>query len=109
MSAGGIAPVSRIRTAAASTLFIADPERRRIIRCRLSNSAGVLGLRRLPPWHHAPFRGEMDMLTTRIAPSFIALVFVIALGGVLLTSQEKGGGAETGEYEVVAGWPQNYC
>jgi hypothetical protein len=49
------------------------------------------------------------MTNKRVAPSIMALIFVVSLGGVLVTSQGKGGGDETGEYEVVAGWPQNYC
>jgi hypothetical protein len=48
------------------------------------------------------------MRTARVAPSFVAIL-VVTVGGVLVTSQGKGGGDETGEYEVVAGWPQNYC
>jgi peptidylamidoglycolate lyase len=39
----------------------------------------------------------------------VALAVAVSLGGALVTSQEKGGGDETGEYEVVPGWPQNYC
>ena len=49
------------------------------------------------------------MLRTRVAPSSIALLLVISCGSVLVTTQGKGGGDETGEYEVVLGWPQNYC
>ena len=48
------------------------------------------------------------MRKRRVAPSFITLLLVVSLGA-LVTSQGKGGGDETGEYEVVAGWPQNYC
>ena len=37
----------------------------------------------------------------------------IAAMGCLLTmaviAQEKGGGDETGPYDLVTGWPQNYC
>ena len=34
--------------------------------------------------------------------------FALALGAAML-AQEKGGGDETGPYDLVRGWPQNYC
>jgi peptidylamidoglycolate lyase len=37
-----------------------------------------------------------------------ALAFVVGVAGVA-QMQEKGGGDETGPYDLVAGWPQNYC
>jgi peptidylamidoglycolate lyase len=49
------------------------------------------------------------MTTKPIGPLAMALAFVLSLGGTLVTSQDKGGGDETGSYEVVRNWPQNYC
>jgi hypothetical protein len=37
-----------------------------------------------------------------------ALAFLFVIGGVAYM-QEKGGGDETGPYDLVAGWPENYC
>ena len=44
------------------------------------------------------------------------LIVSVAAGAVLVTAAaigqaptEKGGGNETGPYDVVTGWPQNYC
>ena len=34
----------------------------------------------------------------------VALAFT-----AMVLAQEKGGGDETGPYDLVAGWPQNYC
>jgi hypothetical protein len=45
----------------------------------------------------------------------IGVSFIVAglatrlLGGSALVAQEKGGGDETGPYELVAGWPDNVC
>src|SRR5687768_6668568 len=39
----------------------------------------------------------------------LALVSLLSIGGTIVMSQGKGGGDETGPYEVVPGWPQNYC
>jgi hypothetical protein len=49
------------------------------------------------------------MTKTRIAPAILAAALMLSLGGTLVMSQEKGGGNETGPYDVVPGWPQNYC
>jgi peptidylamidoglycolate lyase len=38
-----------------------------------------------------------------------ALALVLTAGTMAQAPQEKGGGDETGQYEVVLGWPQNYC
>jgi peptidylamidoglycolate lyase len=38
----------------------------------------------------------------------IALVLLL-LSGTLVLSQGKGGGDETGPYDIVRGWPENYC
>src|SRR5262245_13293338 len=42
-----------------------------------------------------------------------SLVFLLGtlsmLAGALALSQAKGGGDETGPYDVVRGWPENYC
>ena len=40
---------------------------------------------------------------------FAALALVFASGGLAQTQQEKGGGDVTGPYDLVAGWPQNWC
>ncbi|HXH24422.1 MAG TPA: peptidyl-alpha-hydroxyglycine alpha-amidating lyase family protein [Vicinamibacterales bacterium] len=49
------------------------------------------------------------MTSIRLASLGLILTFVVSGGSVLVLSQVKGGGDETGEYEVVAGWPENYC
>jgi peptidylamidoglycolate lyase len=41
-------------------------------------------------------------------PVAVIVVLLIA-GGTAQSPQEKGGGNETGPYQLVAGWPQNYC
>lgn len=47
---------------------------------------------------------------TRRNSHLFAVVLLAGIGGIaLVQSQEKGGGDETGPYEVVAGWPKNYC
>ena len=42
----------------------------------------------------------------RIGAAIAALACLLA---VVVVAQEKGGGDETGPYNLVAGWPQNYC
>ena len=37
------------------------------------------------------------------------LAFVLTSGGLAQVPQEKGGDDVTGPYDLVAGWPQNYC
>jgi peptidylamidoglycolate lyase len=37
------------------------------------------------------------------------MVVIAIAGSGLVSTQEKGGGDETGPYDLVAGWPQNYC
>jgi hypothetical protein len=39
----------------------------------------------------------------------LACVLALSLGGLLVLSQGKGGGDVTGPYDVVRGWPENYC
>lgn len=39
----------------------------------------------------------------------LPLLLVAVIGGVALLAQEKGGGDETGPYELVPGWPDNIC
>jgi hypothetical protein len=39
----------------------------------------------------------------------VATLALLTVSGLAQAPQEKGGGDETGPYEVVAGWPQNYC
>ncbi len=42
--------------------------------------------------------------------SAIAVAGILVTAGILAQApQEKGGGDETGAYDLVAGWPQNYC
>ena len=38
-----------------------------------------------------------------------AIVFLLALGGLAQAPQQKGGGDVTGPYDLVEGWPQNWC
>ena len=39
-----------------------------------------------------------------------ALAVLLTVGGLAQAPpSEKGGGDETGPYDLVAGWPQNYC
>ena len=40
---------------------------------------------------------------------FAALALVVTAGMMAQTPQEKGGGDVTGPYDLVAGWPQNWC
>ncbi|MGH9145525.1 MAG: peptidyl-alpha-hydroxyglycine alpha-amidating lyase family protein [Vicinamibacterales bacterium] len=39
----------------------------------------------------------------------MAALALLTVGGLAQAPQEKGGGDETGPYDVVVGWPQNYC
>jgi peptidylamidoglycolate lyase len=39
----------------------------------------------------------------------VALLSIVVAGAALAVSQEKGGGDETGPYELVRGWPENVC
>ena len=39
----------------------------------------------------------------------IAVAGLVTAGVLAQQTQNKGGGDETGPYDVVAGWPQNYC
>ena len=38
-----------------------------------------------------------------------AATLAVLLAGGLAQMQEKGGDDATGPYDLVAGWPQNYC
>ena len=38
-----------------------------------------------------------------------AVAAVACLLTMVAIAQEKGGGDETGPYDLVTGWPQNYC
>src|SRR5687767_1505066 len=49
------------------------------------------------------------MRKPKLAYLVLTLAFLFSLGGTLLLSQGKGGGDETGPYDVVRGWPENYC
>jgi hypothetical protein len=46
---------------------------------------------------------------TRTLAVLAALALVLTSGGLAQTQQEKGGGDVTGPYDLVAGWPQNWC
>ena len=37
------------------------------------------------------------------------ILFLLAIGGSAQAPQPKGGGEETGAYDIVPGWPANYC
>jgi hypothetical protein len=45
---------------------------------------------------------------TRFSAAAVATIVLLAVGGFAQAPQ-KGGGDITGPYEVVAGWPQNWC
>ena len=45
----------------------------------------------------------------RISAVAAATIVLLAVGGFAQTRQEKGGGDITGPYELVTGWPQNWC
>ena len=38
-----------------------------------------------------------------------AFIVLLTIGGFAQAPQQKGGGDITGPYELVAGWPQNWC
>lgn len=50
-----------------------------------------------------------ETVTKKLIAAFAACALVISAGVIAQKTQEKGGGNETGDYELVAGWPQNYC
>ena len=45
----------------------------------------------------------------QISAAFAAVIVLLATGGVVQSQAQKGGGDLTGEYELVTGWPQNWC
>ena len=45
----------------------------------------------------------------KISAAVAAFVLVLAVGGFAQMGQQKGGGDVTGPYELVTGWPQNWC
>ncbi|MGH9175799.1 MAG: hypothetical protein ACRD1H_15650, partial [Vicinamibacterales bacterium] len=44
-----------------------------------------------------------------LSAAVAALAILLTVSGVAQAPQEKGGGDETGPYDLVTGWPQNYC
>jgi peptidylamidoglycolate lyase len=48
-------------------------------------------------------------VTKKICAAFAALGLLATVGVFAQMSQEKGGDDLTGPYDLVAGWPQNYC
>jgi hypothetical protein len=48
-------------------------------------------------------------VTKKICAAFAALGLLVTAGVYAQMSQEKGGDDLTGPYDVVEGWPQNYC
>jgi hypothetical protein len=48
-------------------------------------------------------------VTRKTLAAVAALGFVLTMAGVAQVAQEKGGDDVTGPYNLVAGWPQNYC
>jgi peptidylamidoglycolate lyase len=48
-------------------------------------------------------------VTKNTVAAVAALAFLMTGGGLAQVPQEKGGGDETGPYDVVSGWPANYC
>ena len=45
----------------------------------------------------------------RISVAGAATMVLLAVGGFAQAPQQKGGGDVTGPYDLVAGWPQNWC
>ena len=45
----------------------------------------------------------------RLSAALAATLLLLATGGFAQAPQQKGGGDITGPYELVAGWPQNWC
>ena len=45
----------------------------------------------------------------QFSAAFAAVIVLLATGGVVQSQAQKGGGDLTGEYELVTGWPQNWC
>ncbi len=48
-------------------------------------------------------------MTKKISAAAAAFALLLTVGAFAQMAQEKGGGDETGPYDLVAGWPQNYC
>jgi hypothetical protein len=46
---------------------------------------------------------------TKKLTAAIAVAGLVTAGVFAQMTHEKGGGDETGPYDLVAGWPQNYC
>jgi peptidylamidoglycolate lyase len=46
---------------------------------------------------------------TRISAVVAATIALLTVGGFAQTPQQKGGGDITGPYDLVTGWPQNWC
>jgi hypothetical protein len=46
---------------------------------------------------------------TRTSAAAAATIVLLAVGGFAQAPQQKGGGDVTGPYDLVAGWPQNWC
>lgn len=56
-----------------------------------------------------PCCGKGEVVTHKAIAALAALALAVAAGGHAQMSQDKGGDDVTGPYELVAGWPQNYC
>ena len=52
---------------------------------------------------------ERGSVMTRISAVAAATIALLTVGGFAQAPQQKGGGDITGPYEVVTGWPQNWC
>ena len=48
-------------------------------------------------------------MTRRIGAVVMALAALAGAAALAQMNQEKGGGDETGPYDLVANWPENYC
>src|SRR5687767_12202982 len=48
-------------------------------------------------------------VTKKLSAAIAALGLLVTVGVYAQMAQEKGGGDETGPYDLVTGWPQNYC
>ena len=48
-------------------------------------------------------------MTRILTSAFVALCAALGVAAFAQMNQDKGGGDETGPYNLVQGWPQNYC
>ena len=56
---------------------------------------------------HVPRKGQSVM--KRMSVVAAAAIVLLTVGGFAQAPPQKGGGDITGPYELVTGWPQNWC